>query len=69
MSGITLHLMMVFRSKEDGRIRVEAHTFTGTELSKRTGGVIESFAQADSEKWELLSASHAFLPFKVGYQL
>ncbi len=69
MPEITVHLMRIYRHKKTGRLLVENSTFTGEDLSARMKDLIEIEAKSWAEEWKLINVSHAFLPFKIGYQI
>lgn len=66
----TVHCVAVYRNKKDSsKYMMSNHTLTGTDLSARMQTILTVDASSWSNEWELVNFSHAFLPFKVGYQI
>ena len=71
MHKFTVHCFVVYRSKKDsGKYMKTSHTLSGDDdISERMKTIVTVDAESWSEEWELVSFSHAFLPFEVGYQI
>ena len=70
MSEFTVHCVVVYRNKKDpGKYMMSQHTLSGDRISARMETVVTVEAESWSNEWELVNFSHAFLPFKVGYQI
>ncbi len=69
MEGITLHCIRVYRNKKTNAFLVEGSAITGDNLFERMKGVIEIEAKSFANEWDLISVSHALLPFQVINQI
>ena len=69
MPEITLHLVRIYRNKKTGELNVKTSTLTGDDLSERMKDLIEVEANSWNKEFELINVSHAFLPFKMCYQI
>ncbi len=69
MSEFTVHCVMVFRNKKTRELRVKTATMSGVDLSGRIETFVTVWSGSYGEEWELISFSHAFLPFKIPCQI
>ena len=70
MREFTVHCFVIYRNKKDSsKFITTHHTLSGDDISKRMETIVTVEARSWSEEWELVSFSHAFLPFEVGYQI
>jgi len=70
MPEFTVHCIVVYRSKKDpNRYMTSNCTLSGTDISARIESMLTTETRSWGDKWELVAFSHAFLPFKVGYQI
>lgn len=70
MPTFTVHCITVYRSKKDpSKYMVSNDTMSGTEISARIESIFNVNAKSWGDEWELVTFSHAFLPFEVGYQI
>jgi len=66
---MTLHFIMVFRSKKGFQYITDTHTLTGEDMVRRMESIIKLQSESWSDEWELVSLSHTFLPFKATGQI
>ena len=70
MEEFTVYCIVVYRNKKDrSKYMMSNHTLSGEDISARIESIVTIEANSWSDKWELVSFSHAFLPFRVGYQI
>ena len=70
MPEFTVHCIVVYRSKKcPSKYMTSSHTLSGTDISARIETIFTVEARSWSDEWELVTFSHAFLPFEVGYQI
>ena len=70
MRDFTVHCITIFRNKKDPTKYITSNaTMAGEDISARIDTMLTVEARSWGDEWELVSFSHAFLPFEVGYQI